>query len=308
MWGWHGRRWAGRLAQPMPLSDHRHGPVAEPTASSRTVALTTAAMVAFAANSVLCRLALGQARIDAATFTAVRIVSGAFALLLLSAFTSRARRVLRGGSWVGASLLLLYALPFSLAYQHLPTGTGALLLFGAVQATMLAAALRSGERIEPTRWLGTALAFAGLVYLVLPGVSAPSPIGAALMATAGLGWGLYSLRGRGASSPLIATGGNFVRAMPLLFIGYLFEGRNVVCTADGLGLAVASGALASGLGYAVWYAALPRLSTSTAATVQLSVPVIAALGGVLWMGEVITARLVVASLLILGGVALALRR
>jgi drug/metabolite transporter (DMT)-like permease len=205
-------------------------------------------------------------------------------------------------------MLFLYAVPFSFSYVSLSTGTGALILFGAVQATMLIAGVASGERPLPLQWTGIALAIGGLVYMVLPGVSAPSPTGSALMAVAGVAWGLYSLRGRGAEDPLAETGANFVRSVPLAVAVSVIALGDLHLTARGAALAVASGAAASGLGYVIWYAALRGLSATAAAIVQLSVPVLAALGGVVFMGETISRRLLIASALILGGVLLALTR
>ncbi|MCA1564170.1 MAG: DMT family transporter [Acidobacteria bacterium] len=274
----------------------------------KTPVLTGLALVAFAANSVLCRLALGGAAIDAASFTTVRLTSGAAVLLIISAsvnknLPSSGRRL----KFISALLLFLYAAAFSFAYTGLTTGTGALILFGSVQATMLAAALRSGERPHPFEWAGLALALAGLVYLVLPGLAAPPPVSSAFMAVAGISWGLYSLRGRGATDPLTDTTGNFVLALPLAFAVNLITPRGGahVSTA-GVLLAVLSGALASGVGYVVWYAALRGLTATRAATVQLPVPVLAAAGGVLFMSESVSLRLLLAATVILGGVALAL--
>ncbi len=271
----------------------------------RTALLTTLAMVAFATNSILCRAALGDATIDAASFSTLRLVSGAVSLALLHAVLSGSGS-LRGGSWRSAAMLFLYAVPFSFAYNSLATGTGALILFGAVQATMLIAALISGERPHALQWGGLLLAIGGLVYLLLPGVSAPSPSGSALMAVAGVAWGLYSLAGRGAADPLAETGANFLRTVPMVLAVSLLNLADMEVTQTGAVLAIASGALASGVGYAIWYAALGGLTATLAATVQLSVPVVAAAGGIVFMAETITMRLMIASALILGGVMLAL--
>jgi drug/metabolite transporter (DMT)-like permease len=274
----------------------------------KTPLLTLLALVAFAANSVLCRLALGGAAIDAASFTTVRLASGAVALLFITtlvnkSFPSLRRRRLK---FTPAVLLFLYAAAFSFAYTGLTTGTGALILFGSVQATMLVAALRSGERPHPLEWAGLACALAGLVYLVLPGLAAPPPVSSAFMAVAGMSWGLYSLGGRGAQDPLADTTNNFVLALPLaLAVNLLTHGGAHVSTA-GVVLAVVSGALASGMGYVVWYAALRGLTATRAATVQLPVPLLAAVGGVIFMSENVSLRLLVAATAILGGVALAL--
>jgi len=270
--------------------------------TSRLAALTLLAMVAFAANSVLCRLALRHTGIDPASFTTIRLLSGALALWLIVRLRGRAPSV--AGSWPSAFALFAYAAAFSFAYVTLPAGTGALLHFGAVQATMILAGLRAGERLGARQSAGLALALGGLAMLLLPGISAPPPGGSALMLGAGIAWGVYSLRGRGAADPASTTAGNFLRAAPLgvaLSLAMLPWAR-----LDGLGVgyAVLSGALASGAGYAVWYAALRGLTATRAATVQLSVPVIAALGGVVLLGEPITLRLVLASAATLGGIAL----
>ncbi|NIM01899.1 MAG: EamA family transporter [Acidobacteria bacterium] len=260
-------------------------------------------MVAFAANSILCRLALGDATIDAASFTTIRLASGALMLLLVSAMTPRgAGRA--GSDWLSAFLLFAYAVAFSFAYISLGAGTGALILFGAVQATMLIVALRTGERPHALEWIGLVLAVGGLVYLTLPGLSAPSPIGSALMAVAGVAWGFYSLRGRRAGNPKLATTANFVRSVPIAVIVSAIAVRQFSVSPRGALLAVLSGAVASGLGYVLWYTALKGLTATRAAIVQLSVPVIAAIGGVMFLSEQITWRLLVSSALILGGVAL----
>lgn len=269
--------------------------------------LTAAAMVAFAANSVLCRAALGGGQIDAASFSAIRLLSGALALLSIHAVRRGVRAPRRAG-WFSAALLFLYAVPFSFAYDTLTTGTGALILFAAVQATMLVAGLAAGERPRPLQWIGLAAALGGLTYLVLPGVTAPSPSGSVLMAVAGIAWGLYSLHGRGAVDPLGENRDNFVRSVPMVAAVSLLNVGDFEVTPAGALLAVASGALASAAGYAIWFTALRGLTATFAATVQLSVPVIAAVGGVFVMGESVTFRLVLASVLILGGVALALPR
>jgi len=271
----------------------------------QTVALTAVAMVAFAANSLLCRLALQHGGIDAASFGSIRLVSGALTLLLVVQLRARPPSVARA-DWLAAAMLFAYVAFFSFAYLSLSAGTGALILFGAVQLTMLGAGLGSGERFGPIAWLGFLLAAGGLVYLVLPGVAAPPLLGAVLMALAGVAWGVYSLRGRGVADPLAATSRNFLRAVPLaLALSVIFVAR-AHADATGIALAVASGALTSGLGYVVWYAALARLSAMQAATVQLSVPLLAAFGGVLLLSEAITPRLAAASVAILGGIAIVL--
>lgn len=274
----------------------------------RTLAATCASLVAFAANSLLARAALAAGAIDPASFTAVRLTSGAIALLVVARIVSRRAGERReAGSWPSALALFGYAIAFSWAYLSLAAGTGALILFGAVQATMIGIGLWSGERPRPLRWLGLAVALGGLVYLLLPGLTAPDPLGAALMALAGACWGIYSLRGRGDARPVLATAGNFARSTPLaLFafgVGVATGGLEV--SVNGLLLGVVSGVVTSGLGYVVWYAALGGLSATVAAIVQLTVPVLAALGGIAFLAEPVTPRLALATALILGGVAVA---
>jgi drug/metabolite transporter (DMT)-like permease len=273
--------------------------------SAQTALLTALAMVAFAANSLLCRLALGAGEIDAASFTTIRVVAGALTLVLIS-LAQRRPPSRRNGDWRSAAALFAYMIFFSFAYVSLGAAAGALILFGAVQLTMFAFALSTGERFPVFAWLGLAIAATGLVYLVSPGLTAPDPIGAMLMAIAGVAWGAYSLRGRGASDPLAATTMNFVYCAPLVVLVSLFSLSQVHLSAVGVTYAIASGALASGCGYVIWYAALRGLSAGRAATVQLSVPVIAAIGAVILLSENITLRLVLASLATLGGVAIVL--
>ena len=264
---------------------------------TRIFILTFVAMTAFAGNSLLCRLALRQTRIDAASFTLIRIISGAIALQLIVMMRKRSRG--KAGSWPSA-----LAAGFSFAYISLPAGTGALLLFGAVQATMIMWALNKGERLRGRQRVGVALALAGLVALVLPGISAPSPGGSILMLSAGVAWGIYSLRGKAAGDPASATAGNFLRAVPMAAVlsAALLPWARLDRT--GIGYAILSGAIASGVGYAIWYTVLPTLRAAGAATVQLSVPVLAAAGGILLLGEPITLRAVLASVAVLGGIAL----
>lgn len=271
----------------------------------RVVALTVAAMLAFAANSLLCRMALQQGGIDAASFGSIRLVAGALTLALVVRLRSRPEAAGRA-DWLAAAMLFAYVAFFSFAYLSLPAGTGALILFGAVQLTMLGAGLRAGEMFGPVAWSGFVLAVAGLVYLVSPGVAAPPPLGATLMAVAGVAWGVYSLRGRGVADPLAATARNFVRAAPMALALSLVLAGSAHADAAGIALAVASGALTSGIGYVIWYAALPGLSAMRAATVQLSVPLIAAFGGVIFLSEAITPRLMLCSVAILGGIGLVL--
>jgi drug/metabolite transporter (DMT)-like permease len=269
--------------------------------------LTSVAMLAFAANSILCRLALGQETIDPASFASVRVLSGAAALLL---FVTLGRRPLaKSGADVRSALMLVvYMVFFSFAYATLGAATGALILFGAVQTTMIAAALQAGERLPPASWLGLALAVSGLVYLVLPGVTAPDPLGAALMAIAGVAWGVYSLLGRGVADPLAATAVNFCYSAPLALAVSLLFRHEAILTTNGLALAIASGVVASGCGYVIWYAALRHLTATRASIVQLSVPAIAAISAVLLLSEPATTRLLLASVATLGGVAMVLSR
>ncbi len=270
--------------------------------------LTLLALVAFAANTVLCRLALHDGSIDAASFSTIRLASGALALwVIVVLFHRGSKPTVACGNWMSAFMLFLYALPFSFAYLSLTTGTGALILFGAVQATMIASGLHAGERPHVKEWLGLAIAVGGLVYLVSPGLAAPSPLSAGLMVVAGIAWGAYSLRGRGAVDPVRTTAGNFARTVPLALAVSLVALPMAYVSAKGALWAVISGALASGVGYAIWYAALRGLSATRAATVQLAVPVLSAVAGVILLAEVVTLRLIIAAVLILGGVGLALR-
>jgi len=263
------------------------------------------ALLCFAANSVLARLALGSGRIDPASFTAIRLLSGAIVLALLVRSRKEPRRS-SSDRWTGAILLFLYAAPFSFAYLSLPAGTGALLLFGAVQLTMIGAGLRSGERPHAMEWVGLIVAVAGLVYLDLPGLGAPSLRGALLMMVAGVAWGLYSLRGRSAGAPLPRTADGFLYATPFGLALAAASLPQAHVSPVGVWFAVGSGAIASGLGYAAWYAVLPRLSATRAGTVQLTVPVMAALGGTALLGERISLRLALSAVAILGGVGLAI--
>ncbi|MCL4151670.1 UNVERIFIED_CONTAM: hypothetical protein GTU68_001971 [Idotea baltica] len=246
-------------------------------------------------------MALGTGLIDPTSFTALRIMSGALVLL---PFLPRTRP--RPWSAVSSIALLFYALSFSLAYVTLDTGTGALLLFGTVQFTMIGAGYLRGERSTPVAILGILLAVAGVVYLCLPGATAPSPKGASLMIAAGVGWGLYSLSGRKASLPAATTACNFLSLVPVAMLLMLLFNASATYTGEGFLLACVSGALTSGVGYVIWYATLPRLSATSASIVQLAVPVIAAVGGVVFMDERATTRLLVAGVLTLGGVAIAL--
>ncbi len=275
--------------------------------AARIAVLTALAMLAFAANSLLCRLALAGGEIDAASFTAIRVVAGAVTLAVIAAAQGRGRAALKA-DWRMVLALFGYLIFFAFAYLSLGAANGALILFSSVQLTMFIWALRSGERLPPLGWLGLAMAFGGLVYLVSPGLTAPDPKGAAMMIAAGVSWGVYSLVGRGAADPLAATAANFIYATPLVLIVAAFSLAGLHAAPGAIALAVASGALASGCGYVIWYAALPGLTQARAAMVQLSVPVIAAVGAVLLLAEPATPRLIIASVVTLGGVALALAR
>jgi drug/metabolite transporter (DMT)-like permease len=270
--------------------------------SPSTWILTSITMLAFAANSVLCRMALKRTSIDPASFSFVRIASGAVMLWILASLAGS--RKSHAGNWLSAAALLGYAAAFSFAYVSLPVGTGALLLFGAVQATMIVRGLVGGERMNAAQVVGFVVAVAGLIVLVLPGLAAPPLVGALLMTGAGVCWGIYSLRGRRSSDPLATTAGNFLRAVPFAAAVSLVFLRTTQLDLRGIVFAVLSGALASGMGYAIWYAALRGLTATRAAVVQLSVPVIAALGGVVILGERITLRLAISAVAVLGGIAL----
>jgi drug/metabolite transporter (DMT)-like permease len=272
---------------------------------ARIATATIFALLAFAANSILCRMALRVATIDPLTFTSIRIVSGAITLAFVLLF--RSRKVRMGGSWISALELIGYAATFSVAYTALTAGTGALLLFGAVQVVMIAAGYRAGERINGAVATGWLAAVGGIIALTLPSVSSPPLSASFLMLLAGVAWGLYSLRGRRSSEPIAETAGNFVRAVPIALILNALMFTQAFCTSRGVLLAALSGALASGLGYAAWYTALPRMRSMTAANLQLCVPVIAALFGALMFKEPITMRLIVASIFVLGGVFVATR-
>ncbi len=275
----------------------------------RVAVLTAVAMLAFAANSVLARLALATGEADAVGYTGIRLAAGAivlFAIVHLRRPRDETSGLSLHGSWSGAAALFGYAIAFSVAYLMLSAGTGALILFASVQAGMLGWAIVKGDRPGALEWLGLAIAFAALAYLVAPGIAAPDPLGTLLMIAAGLAWAAYSLLGRGSASPLRDTAGNFLRCLPVALVLAVTGVALHAPSAPGVAYALASGALASGLGYAIWYAALPSISRTGAAFVQLTVPAIAATGGVLFIGEAATARLVIASAGILGGVALAL--
>jgi len=270
----------------------------------KTLVLTALAMIAFAANSVLCRMALGNHAIDASSFTILRLLSGALILLLIISVKKRNHKPESKGSWFASSMLFLYALTFSFAYITLDTGTGALILFGTVQILMIVVSMIRGHRLHISEWVGVSIAFVGFVYLVLPGITSPSAMGFILMTAAGIGWGAYTLKGRGSGSPLMDTAYNFIRTIPFIAILVIITIKNTAYTTEGIILAVLSGGLASGVGYTIWYSALGGLSAIQAAVVQLTVPMIAAFGGIIFMSEEITVRLTLSSLMILGGILL----
>jgi len=264
--------------------------------------MTSIAMIAFAGNSLLCRVALSTTTIDAASFTTIRIVSGAITLFVLIFLAQRRRSV--GGNWLSALALFGYAAGFSFAYLDLSAATGALLLFGAVQCTMIGYGLIKGERMNLTETIGVLIAIAGLIGLLLPGLSSPPILSAMMMLGSGISWGIYSLRGRGVSDATQETTGNFVRAIPFALLASMVSLSSMQIDLSGAFFAVVSGVLASGLGYAIWYAVLPAMKATSAATVQLTVPALAAAGGVIFLSEAVTLRLWLASAAILGGVAI----
>lgn len=275
------------------MSSHRLTP-------PRLILLVALTMLAFAANSIFCRLALKTTQIDAASFTTIRLLSGAVVLMLIMAV--RGVHTASCGSWTAAAALFVYAAAFSYAYTELPAAVGALILFGAVQVTMIGVGLKTGERFTAPQWLGFLIAVGGLVSLLLPGLSAPEPVAAGLMLLAGVAWGAYSLLGRKLGEPSAATARNFVLALPFAVVLSLATVGSARLDGAGVAYAIASGALASGIGYSIWYVVLPSLAATVAATLQLSVPVIAAVGGVLFLGEAVTFRLALCSMAILGGI------
>jgi len=270
----------------------------------KTILFTGLALIAFAANSVLCRLALGGSAIDASTFTIVRLLSGVIVLtviLNISKINSNSSPSTKG-SWPASIALFLYAFTFSFAYVTLETATGALILFGSVQITMILLTIFSGNRLHISEWVGMAIAFAGFVYLVLPGVTTPSVIGFFLMTVSGIAWGVYTLKGRGSKSPIMDTAYNFLRTLPFVIILAIITMKYAHYSAEGILLAALSGGIASGIGYMIWYIALSGLSVTQAAVLQLLVPVIAAFGGIIFVSESISLRLAVSSAMILGGI------
>lgn len=272
---------------------------------TRTILLASLAMLAFASNSILCRLALSQTTIDPASFTTIRLVSGAVMLGMVARMRKGPQT--GAGNWWSGAALFLYAAGFSFAYISLPAASGALLLFGAVQVTMFGFGFWSGERLAGMQVVGFVMAATGLVILLLPGLSAPPLPGSLLMLGAGAAWGVYSLRGRGAGDPTLVTAGNFWRAAIIAGVISIFMLKTISVQNTGVWFAIASGALTSGIGYALWYSGLPGLKATQAASVQLSVPVIAALGGIVLLGEAVTFRLILASAAVLGGIALVIK-
>ncbi|MGB8873764.1 MAG: DMT family transporter [Desulfobaccales bacterium] len=271
---------------------------------TRIIILLSLTMILFASNSLLCRAALKSTSIDAASFTTIRLISGAIILWVIVR-TDHGTNV-GGGNWPSAFMLFVYAVGFSFAYISLSAATGALLLFSAVEATMISHGIWMGERLRRVQLLGLVLAFGGFIGLLLPGLTAPPLGGSISMLIAGVAWGIYSLRGRGARDPIKSTAGNFLRAVPMAIALSILSFKGATLDNAGVGYAVASGALASGIGYSIWYMALPALKATSAAIVQLCAPVIAALGGLVLLGEPISLRLAVACVAILGGIALAI--
>src|SRR5215510_7511173 len=272
----------------------------------RIIIITSLTLLAFAANSILCRLALGGNLIDPVTFATIRLVNGAWALAIVSRLTPESKAPKNtGGAWASGFALFAYAIAFSLAYISLSAGTGALILFGTVQVVMIGVALISGERLGFAQWVGLAAAIGGLTYLALPGLSAPDPIGALLMCLAGVAWGMYSIRGKGVSAPVSMTAGNFLRSSPMALIASAVALSSAHLAPFGILLALISGVITSGLGYVLWYKALRGLTTTQASVAQPLVPVLAAFGGVAFLSERMSVRLVIASALIVGGVAIA---
>lgn len=270
------------------------------------IVATSVAMLAFAGNSILCRMALVDGSIDPASFTGIRLLAGALTLAMVMLATGRGRKTFANGSWLAAATLFLYAAGFSYAYVSLGAATGALILFGFVQATMITVGLYRGERPAPVEVLGWLVAAAGLTALLLPGASAPGWVAAGLMASAGVAWGIYSMLGKGQPDPLSVTGANFLRSIAFVLVLFAFTVSRLELSPEGAVLAVVSGALTSGMGYVVWYAALNYLGSLQAALVQLSVPALAAAGGAMLLREALTLQVVLSGLAVLGGLCIAL--
>jgi drug/metabolite transporter (DMT)-like permease len=268
----------------------------------KTSLLTGLALIAFAANSVLCRLALGNGAIDASSFTGIRLLAGAIALFTILSIKGSNKGASSKGSWTASLSLFLYAITFSYAYLSVDTGTGALILFGSVQITMIMLSLISGTRLHLIEWSGVILAFTGFIYLILPNITTPSITGFILMTVSGVSWGIYTLKGRSSKNPLMDTTYNFLRTIPFIALLAVFTLQNMNYSTEGIVLALISGAITSGAGYTIWYIALGGLSSTQAAVIQLSVPVIAAIGGVIFVSEVITMRLVISAAIVLSGI------
>lgn len=268
----------------------------------KTSLLTGLALIAFAANSVLCRLALGTGAIDASSFTVVRLLSGAIALFIILNIKGANKGISSKGSWKASFSLFLYAVTFSYAYLSVDTGTGALILFGAVQITMILLTLISGTRLHISEWFGVMVAFAGFVYLTLPSISTPSVNGFIFMTVSGISWGIYTLIGRASENPLMDTTYNFLKTTPFVILLAAFTLQSMSLSLEGIVFALLSGGITSGVGYTIWYIALRGLSSTQAAVIQLSVPVIAAIGGVIFVSEAVTARLAISVAIVLGGI------
>jgi len=268
----------------------------------KTSLLTGLALIAFAANSVLCRLALGNEAIDAPSFTGIRLLSGAITLFIILSIKRGNKGASSKGSWTAGLMLFLYAITFSYAYLSVDTGTGALILFGSVQITMIMLSLVTGTRLHLTEWLGVIIAFTGFIYLILPDITTPSVNGFILMTVSGMSWGIYTLKGRSSKNPLMDTTYNFLRTIPFVALLAIFTMQNMSYSFEGIVLALISGAVTSGVGYTIWYIALSGLSSTQAAVLQLSVPVIAAIGGVVFVSEEITIRLIISATIVLSGI------
>ncbi len=277
------------------IGQHRHS-------TAKTLIFTSLALTAFAANSVLCRFALGQKTIDALSFTVIRLISGAIVLLAMISINRNKTDLSSKGSWSASLMLFFYAITFSFAYISLDTGTGALILFGSVQITMILLFLVSGNRLHFTEWIGVVTAFTGFVYLISPGVTSPSLLGFVLMTVSGSAWGIYTLKGRSSINSISDTAYNFFRIIPLVLVLAIMGMNQTHLTSEGILLATLSGGIASGIGYTIWYSALGGLSATQAAVSQLLVPIIAAFGGVIFVSETLTLRLLISATIILGGI------
>jgi drug/metabolite transporter (DMT)-like permease len=272
------------------------------TFSIKTIICTCLALLTFAANSILCRIALEGEMIDAASFTVIRLLSAVVVLVFVVNMKSNNNREVSKGSWFASLMLIIYAITFSFAYISLDTGTGALVLFAVVQFTMILTAIVTGKKLHYCEWLGLGIAFAGFIYLLLPSLTTPSLSGFILMMVAGIAWAFYTLCGRGSANPISDTAYNFFRTVPIVLILLIFTIKNAHLTEQGIIFAILSGTLASAIGYLVWYIALNALSVTQAAVIQLLVPVIAAAGGVFFTNEIISIRLLVASTMVLSGI------